>query len=124
MNKIEIKFNFIQKYFDFYKSIFIFVALLINFIMEKINKSLPLECPSCHSALKVGRLFCVKCHTEVSGMFDMPLLARLSEDEQQFVLDFVLSSGSIKDMAANMGKSYPTVRNILDDLIDKLKKIK
>ena len=53
----------------------------------------------------------------------MPLLARLSEKEQQFVLDFVKSSGSLKDMAKNIGVSYPTVRNMLDDIIDKLTKM-
>ena len=51
------------------------------------------------------------------------ILARLSEKEQQFVLDFVKSSGSLKDMAKNIGVSYPTVRNMLDDIIDKLTKM-
>ncbi|WP_196069634.1 DUF2089 family protein, partial [Bacteroides thetaiotaomicron] len=46
-----------------------------------------------------------------------------SEKEQQFVLDFVKSSGSLKDMAKNIGVSYPTVRNMLDDIIDKLTKM-
>ena len=40
-----------------------------------------------------------------------------------FVIDFIKSSGSLKDMAKSMGVSYPTVRNILDELIDKLIKI-
>lgn len=60
---------------------------------------------------------------EVCGNFELPLLARLSEKEQQFVLDFVKSSGSLKDMAKNIGVSYPTVRNMLDDIIDKLTKM-
>ena len=47
----------------------------------------------------------------------------MSEKEQQFVLDFVKSSGSLKDMAKNIGVSYPTVRNMLDDIIDKLTKM-
>ena len=46
-----------------------------------------------------------------------------TEKEQQFVLDFVKSSGSLKDMAKNIGVSYPTVRNMLDDIIDKLTKM-
>ena len=52
------------------------------------------------------------------------MLKQLFADrEQQFVIDFIKSSGSLKDMAKNMGVSYPTVRNVLDDLIDKLNKI-
>ena len=85
-----------------------------------MKKRLPLQCPACDAPLKVGRLF---CDTEVCGSFELPLLARLPEKEQRFILDFVKSSGSLKDMAKNMGVSYPTVRNILDDLIEKLTEI-
>lgn len=88
--------------------------------MEEIKKRLPLTCPACTSSLKVGRMFCEKCRTEVNGSFELPLLAKLTEEEQSFILDFVRFSGSLKDMAKKMGISYPTVRNILDDLIEKL----
>lgn len=91
--------------------------------MDELKKRLPLQCPSCDEPLRVGRLFCVACNTEVCGSFELPLLARLTEKEQQFILAFMKSSGSLKDMAKNMGVSYPTVRNVLDDLIDKLTKM-
>lgn len=91
--------------------------------MEEKKKRLPLQCPACDSPLRVGRLFCGQCDTEVCGNFDLPPLARLTEKEQLFIVDFIKSSGSLKDMAKNMGVSYPTVRNVLDDLIDKLNKI-
>ena len=71
----------------------------------------------------MGRLFCEECDTEVCGSFELPVLARLTENEQQFAIAFIKSSGSLKDMAKNMGVSYPTVRNVLDDLIDKLNKM-
>lgn len=32
-----------------------------------------------------------------------------------------MCSGSLKEMASNMGVSYPTVRNKLDDTIAKIK---
>lgn len=86
-------------------------------------KKLPLTCPSCDTPLKVSELFCNECGTKVCGEFDLPPLVRLTEKEQQFVLDFIKSSGSLKDMARTMGVSYPTVRNILDDLIEKLRHI-
>lgn len=88
-----------------------------------MKKRLPLECPGCDAPLKVGRLFCEKCNTEVCGDFKLPVLVRLNEKEQAFIVDFVKSSGSLKDMAKNMGVSYPTVRNLLDDLIEKLNKL-
>jgi len=59
----------------------------------------------------------------VVGSFTLPAFVQLSEKEQAFILDFVKSSGSLKDMAKNMGISYPTVRNLLDDLIEKLNKM-
>jgi len=45
---------------------------------------------------------------------------RLSEENQQFVLDFVRCSGSLKEMAQKLGLSYPTVRNRLDEVISQL----
>lgn len=91
--------------------------------MDEKKKRLPLQCPACDHPLRVGRLFCEQCDTEVCGSFELPPLAKLTEKEQLFIVDFIKSSGSLKDMAKNMGVSYPTVRNILDDLIDKLNKI-
>lgn len=91
--------------------------------MTEFKKRLPLQCPACESPLRVGRMFCGECGTEVCGDFELPLLARLSDKEQQFIVEFVKSSGSLKDMAKGMGVSYPTVRNVLDDLIEKLIKL-
>lgn len=47
----------------------------------------------------------------------------LTVEEQEFVLGFLYNSGSLKDMARDLGKSYPTVRNMLDDLIQKIKSL-
>ena len=82
---------------------------------------LPCICPSCRSQLKVKSLRCDNCQTEVSGLYDLPVLARLSADDQQFILQFVKCSGSLKDMAKYLNLSYPTVRNLLDDIIERLK---
>lgn len=81
---------------------------------------LPCQCPACAAQLKVKSLRCESCQTEVSGLYDLPVLARLTEEDQRFVLQFVRSSGSLKEMARLMGMSYPTVRNLLDDLIERL----
>lgn len=81
---------------------------------------LPLQCPGCNTPLKVSKLYCESCRTEVSGSFELPLLTHLNEKEQTFVIDFVKAGGSLKEMARNMNLSYPTVRNLLDDLIEKL----
>jgi hypothetical protein len=44
----------------------------------------------------------------------------LSSDELNFIRHFVLSSGSLKEMAEEYGVSYPTIRQRLDALIAKM----
>ncbi len=79
---------------------------------------LPCQCPSCQSQLKVKSLACENCGTEVTGLYDLPVLARLSPENQEFILQFVKCSGSLKDMSKHLGLSYPTVRNLLDEIIN------
>ena len=50
-------------------------------------------------------------------------LQRLGEDDLNMVTAFVLVSGSIKDLAGQYGVSYPTMRQRLDRLIDRLQKL-
>ena len=45
----------------------------------------------------------------------------LDEEDLAFIKRFVLASGSLKEIAAVYGVSYPTVRLRLDRLIEKLK---
>ncbi len=84
-------------------------------------KFLPSRCPACSADLQVKRLCCPTCETEVGGAFDLPVLARLSVQDQSFIWEFVKASGSLKAMAKLLGLSYPTVRNRLDDIIARIK---
>ena len=87
-------------------------------------KNLPTTCPSCSGKLAVKRLHCEKCETEVEGLYSLPVLASLSHDDQEFILEFIKASGSLKEMAGILRVSYPTVRNRLDEVIVKLKQDK
>ena len=89
-----------------------------------MKPKLQIRCPSCENSLTVTQLTCETCQTQVVGHFTLPTLLTLSEEEQQFILQFFLTSGSLKEMATQMGNSYPTVRNKLDDLIGKIKQSK
>jgi hypothetical protein len=42
-------------------------------------------------------------------------------EDQSFILEFIKSSGSLKEMARLLRLSYPTVRNRLDEIIERLK---
>jgi len=84
-------------------------------------KLLPTACPACNSQLKVKSLICTLCNTEIQGEYELPALTRLSPEDQSFILDFIKSSGSLKEMARLLRLSYPTVRNRLDEIIELLK---
>lgn len=88
-----------------------------------MNK-LPVNCPSCEASLAVSQLMCSSCKTTISGSYSLPILLQLSPEQQSFIFDFILSSGSLKKMALQMGKSYPTVRNKLDDIIQQIQQLK
>jgi hypothetical protein len=84
-------------------------------------KLLPAICPSCSSQLNVKSLVCQRCQTEIQGQYELPLLARLSNEDQGFIIEFIKASGSLKEMAKLLGLSYPTVRNRLDEIIERIK---
>ena len=89
----------------------------------KTNKTMPVHCPSCGQILKVARLNCDDCETIVEGKFDISILAKLNPDDHQFVVMFLKSSGSLKNLAKIYSISYPTIRNRLDSIIEKIKTI-
>ncbi len=88
-----------------------------------MKTNLPSLCPSCGSSLKVRRLACDCCNTAVEGDYELPLLARLDSSDQQFILNLLTSGGSLKELASLYGISYPTVRNRLDALIEKVQSL-
>jgi|SRR5271165_4383763 len=49
----------------------------------------------------------------IEGQFELPQLARLSPEDQVFILAFVRSHGSIKEMEQVFGVSYPTIKSRL-----------
>ncbi len=85
-------------------------------------KLLPTVCPSCNNQLKMKKLICEACGTEVEGLYELPLLAGLPAEEQVFIIEFIKASGSLKEMARLFGLSYPTVRNRLDEIIEHVKR--
>ncbi|MDN3605496.1 DUF2089 family protein [Kaistella yonginensis] len=85
---------------------------------------IPILCPSCDNSLNVSQMKCNHCDTTVNGNYDLPLYLQLSREEQDFILEFFLSSGSIKEMAKQAELSYPTMRNKMDDLIQTINNLK
>ena len=68
----------------------------------------------------VERVRLTENNVAIEGAFELPPLARLSADDQIFVMAFVLCHGSIKEIERIFGVSYPTVKNRLNRLANKL----
>ena len=80
-------------------------------------KRFPVICPACGAGMKVKSLACDHCQTAIEGRFDIPVLCRLEAPDQLFLLGYIKSNGSLKEMAKLLNLSYPSVRNRLDDII-------
>lgn len=70
--------------------------------------------------ITVEKVRLVENDIAIEGSFSLPPLANLSSDDQVFVMAFVRSHGSIKDMEAMFGISYPTVKNRLNRIAQQL----
>ena len=77
----------------------------------------PGSCPICGTELLVTRLDCPSCETRLEGRFAQNRFSRLPADHLAFLEVFVRNRGVIKDVEAELGISYPTVRARLDDLL-------
>lgn len=77
-------------------------------------------CPECQSPMGIQRLACPQGHVVMEGHFEVPTLAGLSLEEQLFVTAFLRCHGSIKRMEDLFEISYPTVKNRLNAIVDKL----
>jgi hypothetical protein len=66
-----------------------------------------------NSPLVVEKVRLTDRDISIEGDFELPPLAQLSAEDQVFVMAFIRSDGSIKDMEKTFGISYPTVKNRL-----------
>jgi len=71
--------------------------------------------------MAVSQMSCSHCQISVSGAFPMSRLADLPVEHQRFIEMFVLAGGNLKEIAAQVGVSYPTIRSRLDKVIDALR---
>lgn len=72
------------------------------------------------SPLIIQKLKLIDKDIAIEGDFELPPLARLRMEDQIFVIAFIRSHGSIKDMEGFFGISYPTVKNRLNRISQQL----
>lgn len=79
------------------------------------------KCAYCGEQMHIEKLRCKSCGSGIEGNFKLNTFASLDSEEQDFVFNYILQNGSLKDLAAEYNVSYPTVRAKLDKIIEKLK---
>ncbi|WP_158820800.1 DUF2089 domain-containing protein [Granulicella sp. S156] len=72
------------------------------------------------SPLLIERVSIPEKGIAVEGQFTLPELARLSLEDQVFVVAFLRSHGSIKEMEQTFGVSYPTIKARLNRISGQL----
>jgi hypothetical protein len=68
----------------------------------------------------VTRVKLANTDISIEGEFELPSLARLPYEDQVFVAQFIRHHGSIKQMEASFGVSYPTIKNRLNRIAGQL----
>lgn len=81
---------------------------------------IPNPCPVCEHPLQITELHCTHCDTTVRGRFTTSGFYRLTREQLDFVEVFVKSRGNIKEVERELGISYPTVRNKLEQVIESM----
>jgi hypothetical protein len=79
------------------------------------------ECPYCQTAMAVTEMTCGHCRVSIHADFPMSRVAGLPVEHQRFIEMFVLAGGNLKQIAEQVGVSYPTIRSRLDKVIDALR---
>lgn len=72
------------------------------------------------SSLVIERVRLPEKQLSVEGQFLLPDLARLSLEDQVFIVAFLRSHGSIKEMEQVFGVSYPTIKGRLNRISGQL----
>ena len=73
-------------------------------------------CPVCSGHLDVSEVTCRDCGARVLSRFDSCSVCRLPDEMYDFLMVFIGTRGSIKEMEKELGVSYPTVRSRMDEL--------
>ncbi|AEV67024.1 DUF2089 domain-containing protein [Acetivibrio clariflavus] len=74
------------------------------------------KCPVCNSETIVTKISCENCNTTIEGEFTLCKFCRLTAEQKQFIDTFIKCRGNIKEMEKELGVSYPTVKNRLEDV--------
>ena len=78
------------------------------------------NCPNCGQPMQVTRLQCTSCETVILARYRPCRFCRLSEESLAFLESFVKNRGNLKEMERELGESYWSLRNQLNEVIAEL----
>jgi hypothetical protein len=84
------------------------------------GSGMPARCPSCSGRLHVEKLACDQCGTEVQGHFVPCPVCALDGDTRRLFDLFLETRGNLKDVQRALRVSYPTARQRIVELFQKL----
>lgn len=84
------------------------------------DRTPPVACPVCGDRLRLTRLSCRACGTEISGDFEACEFCALNSEERQTLRVFLASRGNLRELERHLGVSYPTARARFDSLLVRL----
>jgi hypothetical protein len=89
--------------------------------MSEATRPVSNECPYCSTPMAITEMACGHCQISIHAAFPMSRIAGLPVEHQRFIEMFVLSGGNLKEIAEQVGVSYPTIRSRLDKVIEALR---
>jgi hypothetical protein len=81
---------------------------------------MPARCPSCNGHLHVERLACDGCGTEVQGRYRTCPVCGLDPQARKLLDLFLRARGNLKDVQRALKVSYPTARQRIEEMFQKL----
>ena len=81
---------------------------------------LPSNCPLCSGEVTVTKIYCRDCDLTIEGRFTAGVFSQLTPEQLAFAETFIRCEGKITRMEAELGLSYPTIRNRLHEVIRSL----
>lgn len=80
----------------------------------------PGDCPVCGNRLNITQLGCQACGTALTGLFASCPYCSLGDLDRKILRTFLGSRGNMRELARELGVSYPTARQRFAELLVRL----
>ncbi|HAA86223.1 MAG TPA: hypothetical protein DCE14_07770 [Kosmotogaceae bacterium] len=75
------------------------------------------NCPVCSGKMTITEYRCDSCGTTIRGRFELDEIMKLSPEQLSFLKYYIKNKGNLSELQKELGISYPTARNRLEDIV-------